>query len=133
MSEERYVVTAEPPDVLPWNESFENFFPVDVLERIHSSHPDILSEEFSLAEAEIKAQVLAELTEHGDYRRAAILLPKFFEGGSEKERKLVEEKVGALVLDDLINEDVLSLPGNAEEFRKYFSGKGFSVELLVDL
>jgi hypothetical protein len=133
MSKEIVDAFIDPPNLLPWSESFENFFPTEVLEKIRNDHPDDISEEFADAGIEVKVQILAELTEHGNYRKAAIMLDKFFDEINESEAIIMEEKLGYLAFDDIVCEDKMALPSTPDEFRKFFANKGFTAELLVDL
>lgn len=51
----------------------------------------------------------------------------------DSDMDLIEDKIGAITMDELLKENLLILPQNPKEFERYFSDTGYEVELLVDL
>lgn len=132
-SEREFDLTVEPPDLLPWNRSFEDFFPLEDLERIRDDHPDQIIEDCRNASAEVKWQVVVELVEHGNYRKAAFLA-RFYLGEMDKnDRVIAKSKTDPIVMNDLLHEKLLELPQKPDEFIRFFAKKEFSAELLVDI
>lgn len=103
-----------------WEESSTNKFLSDELEVLRDAHVDQIIDMINNPEKHVNPEwVIMELVQHANYQKAALVLQELTRM-SQAYFNRVWEKCGTELVHELRTADIMRLPRDAEQARKYF-------------